>query len=340
MAIEKIARICWNTNNWHRPSGSEGKSKTKRSYEKEQGFGHEEWLFDERMILKDGYLYGYLQALLESKCHKGKVYDIHLFTINSDTGDRLYVGCLREAEVLTDEQRSWAEEECRKRGMQNLMSEDLRAVGIINRDVKVHPNVRFKIDQAELEYPMHHVIDKDHFSGWRYNLMDGGKERLNLCMEADAQVETRQSTDAITCSISSPVYIKEQRHKEMQIALEEYLRQNGYSDTDLEVVTPLGGRIDLRAYHIASKSWHYFEIKVYDARLSIREALGQLLEYAHYTLIPQDSKPSKLFIVGPEAPTDLDLKYLGRLRRNYKLPIHYAYFSFKDKRLYGEKETK
>ena len=55
-------------------------------------------------------------------------------------------------------------------------------------------------------------------------------------MEADAQVETRQSTDAITCSISSPVYIKEQRHKEMQIALEEYLRQNGYSDTDLEVV--------------------------------------------------------------------------------------------------------
>ena len=81
MAIEKIARICWNTNNWHRPSGSEGKSKTKQSYEKKQGFGHEEWLFDERMILKDGYLYGYLQALLEPKCHKGKVYDIHLFTI-------------------------------------------------------------------------------------------------------------------------------------------------------------------------------------------------------------------------------------------------------------------
>ena len=224
--------------------------------------------------------------------------------------------------------------------MQNLMSEDLRAVGIIDCVGEVHPNVRFKMDQAELEYPMHHVIDKDHFSGWRYNLMDGGKERLNLCAVADVQVETRQSTDAITCSISSPVYIKEQRHKELQIALEGYLRQNGYSNTDLEAVTPLGGRIDLRAYHIASKSWHYFEIKVYDARLSIREALGQILEYAHYTLISKDSKPSKLFIVGPEAPTDLDLKYLGRLRRSYKLPIHYAYFSFKDKQLYGEKETK
>ena len=173
MAIEKIARICWNTNNWHRPSGSEGKPRLNSHMKRNRGFGHEEWLFDERMILKDGYLYGYLQALLESKVSQGESLMIFIiFTINSDTGDRLYVGCLREAEVLTDEQRSWAKEECRKRSMQNLMSEDLRAVGIINRDVKVHPNVRFKIDQAELEYPMHHVIDKDHFSGWRYNLMD------------------------------------------------------------------------------------------------------------------------------------------------------------------------
>ena len=75
MAIEKIARNLLEYQHWHRPSGSEGKSKTKQSYEKEQGFGHEEWLFDERMILKDGYLYGYLQALLESKCQTREVYD-------------------------------------------------------------------------------------------------------------------------------------------------------------------------------------------------------------------------------------------------------------------------
>ena len=40
--MEKIARICWNTHDWKRPSGSEGKSQSDGSYEKKIGFGHEE----------------------------------------------------------------------------------------------------------------------------------------------------------------------------------------------------------------------------------------------------------------------------------------------------------
>lgn len=35
--MEKIARICWNTNDWKYPSGIEGKSKNKHSYEKIMG---------------------------------------------------------------------------------------------------------------------------------------------------------------------------------------------------------------------------------------------------------------------------------------------------------------
>ena len=42
MNMEKIARICWNSHNWKRPSGSEGKSASPDTYENEQGFGHEE----------------------------------------------------------------------------------------------------------------------------------------------------------------------------------------------------------------------------------------------------------------------------------------------------------
>lgn len=150
MAIEKITRICWNTENWERPSGLTGKSKAKDSYEQENHFGHEEWLFDKRMILKEGYLYGYLQAL-HPKCHKGKVYDIHLFAINSDTQDRLYVGCLRNAEVLTDEERKWATKECKKLGLVQEMDRDLKRIGVKKSLKSVHPNVRFKLDQVELE---------------------------------------------------------------------------------------------------------------------------------------------------------------------------------------------
>ena len=38
---EKIARLCWNTHDWKRPSGSEGKSLSENSYEKIVGFGIE-----------------------------------------------------------------------------------------------------------------------------------------------------------------------------------------------------------------------------------------------------------------------------------------------------------
>ena len=58
--MEKIARICWNTHDWKRPSGSEGKSLYGDSYENKIGFGHEEWLLDDSRIYEsDGYHFAF-----------------------------------------------------------------------------------------------------------------------------------------------------------------------------------------------------------------------------------------------------------------------------------------
>ena len=338
MAIEKITRICWNTENWERPSGLTGKSKDKDSYEQTHHFGHEEWLFDKRMILKEGYLYGYLQALLHPECHKGKVYDIHLFAINSDTQDRLYVGCLRNAEVLTDEEGDWASTECKKLGLVQEMDRDLKRIGVKKSLKSVHPNVRFKLDQVELEYPNYKLIDPESLVGHRYQLMDGVSERLKFLDTPKEEAEPTQLTEDIVCSISTPTYVKRQRHKEIQLALKKYLSLNGYSKIELEADAGIRRQIDLKAYHKASQSFHYFEIKVYDARLSIREALGQILEYAHY--LSPDCAVSKLFIVGPESPIWQDLIYLNRLRAKYDLPIEFVHCSIKDKRLYWEDDIR
>lgn len=338
MAIEKITRICWNTENWERPSGPEGKSKAEGSYEQKHHFGHEEWLFDKRMILSDGYLYGYLQALRRPDCHKGKTYDIHLFSINSDTQDRLYVGCLRNAEVLTDEEREWATKECKKLGLVQEMNQDLKRFGIKKLLKKVHPNVRFKLDQVELAYPKYQLIDPDSLIGHRYQLMDSVSERLKFLDTPKEEPEPTQSTEDIVCSISSPTYVKRQRHKEIQLALKEQLAHKGYTDVELEAPAGRGRQIDLKAYHKASQSLHFFEIKVYNARLSIREALGQILEYAHY--LSPDCAVSKLFIVGPESPIWQDLVYLNRLRAKYDLPIEFVHYSIKDERLYWEDDIR
>ena len=75
--MEKIARICWNTHDWKRPSGSEGKSLSDGSYEKKIGFGHEEWILDDSRIYEpNGYHYGFLQPMnVASGKHIGAVYD-------------------------------------------------------------------------------------------------------------------------------------------------------------------------------------------------------------------------------------------------------------------------
>ena len=51
----RLSRLCWNDNGWVSPSGRGGKSPDKNSFEREHGFGFEEWLFDFDKVLDDGY---------------------------------------------------------------------------------------------------------------------------------------------------------------------------------------------------------------------------------------------------------------------------------------------
>lgn len=87
--LKKIARICWNTNDWTCPSGRIGKSKNKDSYEYKYGFGHEEWLFDIAKTI-NGYHYGHIQAVASYK--ENLSFDLSLFTINDKTKQRYWVG--------------------------------------------------------------------------------------------------------------------------------------------------------------------------------------------------------------------------------------------------------
>ena len=78
--------------------------------------------------------------------------------------------------------------------------------------------------------------------------------------------------------------------------------------------------------HIATGERHYFEVKTFNAKRSIREALGQILEYAHF---PQKNNADKLYIVGLEKPTAKDKEYMEFLRSTYNIPIRYRWFDEK-----------
>jgi hypothetical protein len=80
---EKIARVCWNIQNWKKPSGPLGKSKDTGSFEVNPGFGHEEWIFDFEKLI-GGYKYSFLQPLnTEKNSYKGKIFSIWLYALTN-----------------------------------------------------------------------------------------------------------------------------------------------------------------------------------------------------------------------------------------------------------------
>lgn len=134
---------------------------------------------------------------------------------------------------------------------------------------------------------------------------------------------TRRTTQASDTEVSS-------QHNEMQNALMQVLRDSGNYKPD--TIRLEENYIDIVA-QARSGEWHYFELKTYDARHSIREGLGQILEYNHY--IEKRRPAERLYIVSPNAPTSEDKEYLDRLRKLYNLPLWYRVFD-RDKGLLSQ----
>lgn len=108
------------------------------------------------------------------------------------------------------------------------------------------------------------------------------------------------------------------RHREIQRRLKATLTAEGVRDVRLEV--PIGERlVDAVAQH-DGEIW-FFEVKTAaTVRGCLREAIGQLLEYA---LWPGATCPNKLIVVG-EPPLDISaLSYLAELNRSFPVPISY-----------------
>ncbi|GMO70403.1 MAG: hypothetical protein Ta2A_18990 [Treponemataceae bacterium] len=142
----KMARICWNTNDWKRPSGSNGKSTSKATYEFIHGFGHEEWLFDFEKTI-NGFHYGYLTPIRKSwGLYQGKTLNILLYTYNRNCENWYWVGWLRNAQVITKAEAKEICREYKQRGWLDTMRKEIIACGANPADVDrigISFNIRF-----------------------------------------------------------------------------------------------------------------------------------------------------------------------------------------------------
>lgn len=123
-------------------------------------------------------------------------------------------------------------------------------------------------------------------------------------------------------------FIMTLKHNDLSNEMVKFLKRKGYTN----VVTDKGF-VDIQAIDPQGKKI-YFELKTADTvKLSIRQALGQLLEYNHY---PNKNNADKLIIVTSLEITQQDVQYLIEMRSRYNIPVYYQQFDMDKKSLSKE----
>lgn len=329
----KISRIVWNTNNWKSPSGLSGCPLN--DFKAKYGYGHEEWLFDKSKII-DGYHYAFLQPLnLETDEHVGNTYNISLYTSDL-TNKKYFVGEIKDAESISGAESNRIFKLYNKMGWYDEMVNDLKRVNADYQTFKnVEPewfmNIRFKINDADLCNELVLISESDiNITAPRYKLLP--KVR-SIEFETQVEVETDQGSLKNTKKRKRVTHAETEfdpYHDKMQNQIFKLLQSCPEYNSKMVFIEK--GRVDIKAMTI-DEQWHFYELKTDSPKLSIRKALGQILEYAYY---PIYKKAEKLFIVSDSKPTQDDINYMNHIRSITGLEIYYRYYSFDNNSLSNE----
>lgn len=245
------------------------------------------------------------------------------------------MGCLHCAKCISKADSTKAYAYYKEQGWLEEIKKELQAVGIESVPDFMEPevmfNVKFRFSRTTINYSNQPVIISEELENRnRYKLMD---LEFNLKFKKASQNHTTYlSTDDYTRTTEGKTTNVNPLHKKIQNAVKEAL-SGEYEEMLFEQYSKndYGQRIDIVGK--SGEELHYFEVKTSNsAKLCIREALGQILEYANY---PSVSKASKLFIIGAYAPDDQDKEYIKFLRGRYRLPIWYCWYSFEKEQLSG-----
>jgi hypothetical protein len=330
-ATHKLTRISYNSGNWQRPTGDARKHETSGTYNHKYGFGHEDWLFRLEWQI-DGWRYAFLEGI--NKSHRrllaeNEPVDLTLFTIQPDK-KRRFVARIKDVECLNDQQAKSALKVFKEKGWFKTMQEEIKAVGgnagaLGNSPEAKHIlNVRFRLGNVIPCKPNDFVRPDDP-------VMRLGRYQLYDLVELDRKPATaslrhrkgaksapamrkylRRATAAVECT---------PEHAQMQAKLlAELKREFPAADIVLEkdfIDVCVRTKTELILYEIKSDL---------DPRVVIRQALGQILEYAFH---PQRAQklPVRLIIVGRCPLSSTEQLYLETLRRKFSLPLEYRIVS-------------
>lgn len=346
----KMARITWNTNQWIKPSGRNGKS-TNPSFEFTHGFGHEEWLFDGDKIL-EGYKYGFLEPIHKHRLtYEGKVFDLSLYTRNSDTGNNYWVTTLKNVEVISSEEATEVLKHYRKEGWYEAMKTDLYNLNLDSQQldewIKEDPtqlfNIKFDATQInEIQAELIPILDEQDIPSNRYTLLDippstqqkyEEQAQLGFSFEDTGSEEADLNEKGKRKSRNNEIEL-EFKHNILQQKFLKYLQAKyGKSIVKRECQAFGASRIDV-TQKTGSGKYIFYEIKTYNSlRSSIREGIGQLLEYCLY---PNVEEAEKIVLVSHISPSDELRLYLNHVKNYIKIPFFYIHFDLEKEEIQSE----
>jgi hypothetical protein len=346
----RIVRLCWNDLGWVRSSGVSGKGKTKGTHEATYGYGHEEWLFDTSKLI-DGYHYGFIEPIRKTiSAYYNQTFDVRFFTIDGNTKERYWAGRISALEVIDGTEAERVKKIYRAKGWLKEMEDEIKIIQKQKNKVKKKVwsayhglnifNIRFKpislianslYTLMPSENPLHlaprysFIIERPkHLTGYPtdnkpFTFLPGDKPLPNL--------NKGQSLTKKYMREAAPVEMTFM-HEEISIGLTRKL----WKLYGQECVTRnhpanfLGREIDIVVKD--KKHLIFYEIKTFNALIqSIRAALGQLMEYAHWS---QSSRSKKWIIVTQAYHDSADgINYLRHIRATYNLPVFYQSYDLK-----------
>jgi hypothetical protein len=110
------------------------------------------------------------------------------------------------------------------------------------------------------------------------------------------------------------------RHNDLQAMLYRRLTEKyGVENVGTEIASGAGNSVDFVVRQ--EDNFWFYEIKTASSpRACIREAFGQLLEYAFW---PGSQEATRLIVIGEKALDEEGSKYLRTLRERFSLPLEY-----------------
>lgn len=319
-----LQRVCWNTRGWILPSGSTFEN----AFPGEEGYAHEEWNFQlEDQV--DGYIFPYTYSSPDPNKIGGldAPFKVVLFTQQPVSNRWLIVGVYHDARLMDEADYAKVLPAFEQRGIFKRRASELQSVADqFNsknalkevKDAFKKKYVKIKVEASSVEiFATPREIKKP--SNHRFTTFTYIDEVPSEAQRVPAEHNEPLLEDGYPRETGAALHYIIPRHNKLSNALATHLRELG------AIVRQESGNVDLEFELRGQTYLAELKVTLYSTiRHSIREAVGQLLEY---NLYPGRQRKDRWLIVLDKEPSGTDQQYIAILRDSLALPIFIGWYS-------------